>query len=185
MVQKSKILGKPTLIFVTVGTTPFQFRRLFLALDNALKLLPNKPKLIIQSENFSFQWQYKKVSKYTCLAPKKLINVIKTADKIITHASPAILYLISKYSNIMPLVIARNSIFREHASNHQVQFNDFVMHRHPRKLSKYFVCQQHNIETDICNYLLEEKNNNRMLKQIFNQNKKKSITKKIDLYIIK
>jgi UDP-N-acetylglucosamine transferase subunit ALG13 len=185
MVQKSKILGKPALIFITVGTTPFQFNRLFSAVDKTLEQLPTKPKLVVQSENLSYQWQYRNIINKSCFSPNELVNTIKTADKIIAHAGPATLYLIYRYSKILPLIIGRSSIFKEHASNHQSQFANYIMHRHPKKLAKYFISQQHNLRIHIKNYLLDNNVYNKISRLIFNLDKKRSIMKNLELFITK
>jgi UDP-N-acetylglucosamine transferase subunit ALG13 len=127
MVQKNKLLGKPLLVFVTVGTTPFKFDRLFQAIDEAALGIKRPIKLIIQQGESDHQWRYPHVEKYKYLPPNKLINFIKKADKIITHASYGILYFIYKYSKVLPLIVARIHCFNEQVSDHQVFFLKYIL----------------------------------------------------------
>lgn len=126
MVQKGKILGKSILVFVTVGTTPFQFNRLFKAIDEALLELKKPIKLIVQQGESNYQWQYKNVKTYKYLRPDRMIYYIKKADKIITHAGPGSLFLIFKYTKIIPFILARSSVFKEHVNDHQIEFTKFI-----------------------------------------------------------
>lgn len=125
MVSKSQILGKPSLIFVTVGSTNFPFNRLFIAIDNALEELKTNVKLIAQVGPSTYKWKYNNIQLYPFLKPKKIERILSKADKIITHGGPGTLFLISKNTKCMPFIVPRLKIYNEHVNNHQQEFISF------------------------------------------------------------
>lgn len=183
MVQKSKILGKSSLIFVTVGTTNFQFKRLFLALDNVLLQLKIKAQLIVQSIDFSYHWQYKNILIKKCFKPPEMLELIKKADKIVAHAGPGTLYLILKHAKKMPLIIARDRKYQEHVSNHQILFTQFIKNKLNNKQKKYFVIEEKILVNRIKSYFLEDISFINCKIQIFGQSNKASLFIKLDQFI--
>lgn len=166
MVQKSKILGKHPLVFVTVGSTNFQFNRLFSALDPALKVIETTPHLSIQGGNSIYRSSYRCVKKNKFLDPIALTKIIKKADKIITHAGPATLFLITKHAKYMPLVIPRRKEFKEHVDDHQLFFTKFLKKKLPQKYQKYFLVDPV-IDQPIKKYLAEKSQDNILKKYLF------------------
>ena len=61
-------------IFVTVGSTNFQFNRLFSSLDEYL--VNKNVHLVAQTGNSQYKWRYKNINIYNYLEPKKIIYFI-------------------------------------------------------------------------------------------------------------
>lgn len=183
MVQKGKILGKSSLIFVTVGTTNFSFNRLFFVIDNVLSQMKSEAKLIVQSMDLSYQWKYKNVLVEQFFTPLQMKKIIKVSDKIITHAGYGTLFLISQFSKTMPLVVARIFNHKEHVDNHQVLFTEFVKNKFEARLKKYFI----NEETELINYVIEYLSDdlkvNELKSLFFNLNHKKNLFTKLERFI--
>lgn len=146
MVQKSNIIRKSN-ILITFGLTNFEFNRLI----NSLKKLN-----IFEKENK--------------LSPEVFIYFIKNSKKIISHAGPGTIYLITKNAKYMPLIIPRMAKFKEHVDDHQVFFAKFLKKKLPKKLKKYIVIKE-NIDKDLINYLKEKPKKNILKKYLFNKSK--------------
>lgn len=138
MVSKSKILGKSTLILVTVGSTNFNFDRVFKVIDELLLVSKTRPLLIVQKANSKYAWKYTNIIETTFLKPNILIEKIKQADKIISHAGPGNLFLLTHYARYQPFIIPRLSSFQEHIDDHQVYFANFLRKKFPKKIHPYF-----------------------------------------------
>lgn len=160
MVSKSKKLGQPSLILVSVGSTKFPFLRLT---SNLSKLNKNK---------------YKIFDKFT--SPVQFIVLIKKADKIIIHGGLATLFLVVKYAKFMPLVIPRLRKYKEHIDDHQIFFVKYLKNMLPQNLKKYFVTEE-KIDKIIDNYLNEENKINNLSKFLF-LNKKSHLTENLSRY---
>lgn len=145
MVQKSNTNEKPDLL-ITTGLTKSKFTRL----DKILKF------------------------KNEALNPKQLIYKIKIAEKIITHAGPGTLYLITKYAKYFPLIIPRKKKFKEHIDNHQYYFAKFIQEKLPKKYHKYIILNDE-VAKKIENYLREKPKPNVLKKYIFKSNLKEKI----------
>lgn len=184
MVQKSKILGKSSLIFITVGTSNFPFNRLFTAIDNVLTQFKTNVKLIVQSGGCSsYRWQYKNVLIKNFFKPPELIKLIKKADKIIAHAAPGTLYLISKHSKKTPLIVARDPKYQEHVANHQILYAQFIKNKLSNNLKKYFIIEDKILLNCIKSYLLEDVSFSKRKIQIFDQTNKRSLFMRLDRFI--
>lgn len=182
MVSKGKILGRSALLFVTVGSTGFQFERLFSSLDQALIKIGKKTFLVAQVGISQYRFQYKNIAVYNYLSPAKIIYFFKKADKIISHAGPASIYLAVKYAKHIPLILPRRSKFDEHVDNHQLYFTNFLRKQLPKKQQKYFVINSE-IETHIYNYLKEEPKINTLNKYIFKSSGRKKIIQQLEQFI--
>jgi len=181
MVQKSKILGKPLLVFVTVGTTPFKFDRLFQAIDEVALSIDKPIKLIVQQGESDYQWRYQHVAIHKYLPPNKLINFIKKADKIITHGGPGSIFLIQKYTSVLPLIIARLKEFKEHIDNHQVCFLKFLKKKNSALANYIFI--KNDLVSAVKEYL-ENKNYFKIHSKKFISGKNPyKISEKIENYI--
>lgn len=183
MVSESNILGKPPLIFVTVGTTLFPFTRLFKALDIALETIDNNPLVIVQSKVIDYKWRYKNVKIYKEFSPSKLTTYIKNAHKIITHAGLGSIHMISMQSTaVMPLIIARKSSYKEHVDDHQVQFAKFCQKK-VNKMYKNKFLFENDISKQIQIYLHEKCQSNLLSTDIFPESNKKMLQKNLASYI--
>jgi hypothetical protein len=162
MVSKSKILGKPSIILISIGTTEFPFHRVTSKLKNL-----NKDKYKIISD---------------ILLPDKLVSSIKTTDKIIIHGGPATIYLAVKYARFIPLIIPRLVKYGEHVDNHQLYFVKYLRNKLPDNLKKYFVIDE-KVDGLINDYLKEKGVNNNLDKFLFLN--KNELTKNLNLYLNK
>lgn len=182
MVSKGKILGKHTLIFVTIGSTNFQFNRLFLAIDNVLSKLQKEIFLAVQKGNTTYKWRYKHITFCSYIKPVDLINFIKKADKIITHAGPATLYLITKHAKSMPFIVPRISQYGEHVDDHQLFFCEYLKTKIPKTASRYIITD-HYLEQKLKIYLNNKTQSNILKRYLFRFNNKKRLIDRIDEFI--
>lgn len=182
MVSKGKILGKSSLIFVTIGTTNFQFERLFLAVDRIVTTTNRKLYLIVQTGNSYYKWQYDNLVLKSYITPKELISYIKKAERIITHAGSSTLYLIAKYAKNTPLVIARQSKYQEIVDAHQVMFIKFLKKKLPAGIRKFFV-EKEDVEEEIKNYITNKPTQNKLFQYLFYGNNKDNLINQLDNFI--
>jgi UDP-N-acetylglucosamine transferase subunit ALG13 len=182
MVSKSKKLGQPTLIFISIGSTKFSFTRLFTSVDKILNGEKLSSSLLIQQGSDNYVWKYPNVKKIKYLLPKQLINQIKRADKLIIHGGPATIYLVVKYARFMPLIIPRLAKYKEHVDNHQLFFIKYLWKKLPDNLKKYFVFEE-KIDDIIGNYLKEKNINNSLNDFLFLDKNKDEFVNNLDKYI--
>jgi UDP-N-acetylglucosamine transferase subunit ALG13 len=171
-------------IIITIGTTPFEFKRV----NKLIPILLKKKdinKIIFQNTINNFNIYIKKsciknknLKIANNLTPKNLINCIKTADKIIAHGGPATIFLLTKYAKVMPLIIPRLAKYKEHVDDHQLHFVKFLRKKLPKKLKKYLVIKE-DIKNAIENYLKEQKIKNQLKKFLFLNKRKNILIKKI------
>lgn len=181
MVSKGKILGKSSLILLTVGSSSFHFDRLFYFLDKELVKLNENSRLIAQVGNSKYIWRYKNISLFDYLSPDKLASLIKEADKIISHGGLISIYLAVKYSKNNPLIVPRRKEHNEHVDNHQFYFIKFLKEKLPTQLKKYFVDSE--VDLFLRDYLRERPKKNTLGQYLFLDSSKKQITKKLEKFI--
>jgi len=181
MVSKSKILGKSSLIFVTVGSTDFRFDRLFSVVDKGLIKQNHNITLVVQSGNSQYNWLYKKIIIYKYLNPLKINSFIKKADKVISHSGFASIYLGIKYAKNNPLFVPRLAKFAEHVDNHQLFFTEFLRNKVPDRLKKYFLLEE-NIDYNIQNFIKERSKKNTLNKYLFNEFVRKQKAQRIEFH---
>jgi|SRR3989338_5636328 len=182
MVSKGKILGKSALIFVTVGSTNFQFNRLFSAIDESVLKLHKNIFLEVQAGNSQYRWRNRNTNIRDYLRSSKMIEFFKKADKIISHAGPASIYLSVKYSKNVPLIVPRLFGFGEHVDNHQLHFISFLRQKVPRNMSKFFVIDR-DFQESIFNYLKEEPKKNILRQYLFQNSNTTQLYQKLTKFI--
>lgn len=180
MVSERKALGKPHVILVTVGSTSFNFDRVFNSVEKTLKKIKSNATLIVQKGHSKYEWSYTKIRKYTFIKPTEFIDIIKQADKIITHAGPGTLFYISEYTNKQPFIVPRLAEFNEHVDNHQKFFANFLATKLP-KLLKNYVYLDGNLDDRIQMYLEGNDKKNMLSKYIFTG--KKGLCLQLNNYI--
>ena len=181
MVSESKILGKSSVIFVTVGTTPYPFTRLFKAIDQVISTIPEKPKLIVQTGITEYKWEYRNIEKYKYLSPPEMIQIIKMAKKFITHGGFGTMFMIAKYGQYMPLVIARQKRFREHVDDHQKYFIEYFRKTLPKKLQNNFTSER-DLAIPLKTYLIKSSQNINF-GTMFNKKRVNLLEKKLKQYL--
>jgi|SRR3989344_4655713 len=182
MVPKSKLLGKPSLIFVTVGSTNFKFDRLFFFIEKTLLSLKSNTKLIVQTGPSDYKWTYKNIKIKKYLLPYEISLFYSKADRIIIHGGFGSLFLLSKNAKVMPLILPRLRKYREHVNNHQKNFLTFLKNKSPKKLKKYFVDSEF-IEKPILKYIKHIPQKNYIDVLIFSENNKKQLLEQLEQYI--
>lgn len=182
MVSKSNTLGKSTIIFVTVGTTQFQFNRLFKTLNTILIKLNSKATLIAQYGTSTYLFDYKKTKQFAFLTPQELISYIQKADKIITHGGIGSIHTISQHSDYMPLTVARLKDCHEHVNDHQKDFLEYIKKKFPSSYHQYFLTDL-DLETQIETFLIEPSKKNLFGTTLFSKQNNTSLLDNLDNYI--
>ncbi len=108
------------MIFITIGTDHHPFRRVFDWIKEARKqkIIGNNERVLIQHGYTEGDWSTFEAYKF--LPFNKMIEYIKEADLVITHASSTAL-LVMRYGKL-PIVIPRRKHFKEHVDDHQWDF---------------------------------------------------------------
>ena len=155
MVSKSSISRKRPLILVSIGSTDFKFLRVTKCLEK------------IDSH------KYKVIGDF--MPPDELIKLIKKADMIITHAGPGTLYLIAQHSRVMPLIIPRLSVLKEHVDDHQLYFAKYIQKQMQINVRKFFIYDVDPL-LKINKYLIEDKKVNYLHKLFMYPSRNKIIS---------
>ena len=182
MVQKRTILGKPALVYLTIGTTQFQFNRLLSAVDNVLVRLKRNYKLVAQIGNSNYKWQYNNVSIVHELTPPQQVRILKKADYIIMHAGFGTMHMHSLYSKKQPLIVARLSKFKEHVDDHQKKFVDYL-NKHTHNIITTSLRSNKYIAGTVLKHLKNEISS-LASKYFFDSSKKKQILEELRNYLI-
>ena len=107
------------MIFVTVGTEKFPFDRLIRVIDEAKRDGLIEQEVFAQIGAATYLPQSFDYSRFISFG--SMIEYMNAADIIIGHAGVGTV-LLSRQSNKIPIVFARQSAFGEHVDDHQVQF---------------------------------------------------------------
>lgn len=143
------------MIFLTVGTTKFQFNRLIQAVDETLINLKLREDLIIQNGASDYRVLYNKTRIYKEIPYNWMIEYFSKVRVTITASGPATIFLALKYGKNKPLVVPRSSKLGEHVDEHEVLFSQFL-----RKEAKVtVVLPSENIKTIVSRYLQLPDNN--------------------------
>ena len=110
------------MIFVTVGTTKYQFPRLLESIDHALTDTSNTESLIVQSGATNYHFQYPHTHQLSEVSFPKLLTLLQTCRLAIIHGGASTIFQALKYSSSLPLVVPRQPKFHEHLNDHQLIF---------------------------------------------------------------
>lgn len=185
MVSKSKILGKPLVIFVTVGTISLPFYRL---LDSVLRVIDKitykKLEVVIQSGTTKLASIDKipRVKTFPFINPSKMMAYIKNADKIISQTGIATPYQLVRHAEITPLLIPRLKKYGEHVDNHQLEFTQFLKDSVPSEYKKYFVVEEE-LDEIIYKYITEKRKENSLNLFLFKKENRRLVGLKIEEFI--
>ena len=106
------------MIFVTVGTTPFQFNRLLEKIDELIENKKIKDRVVAQIGNSTYKPKH--YDYLTFMTPKEFSKIINKSDLVISHAGAG--SIITVLSQKKPLILVpRLKKFGEHTDNHQLQ----------------------------------------------------------------
>lgn len=182
MVSKRNILGKPSIVFVTIGSTNFQFDRLFSAIDQSMLQLSVTPLLVVQAGVSTYTWSYKHIQQYKYISPVRIRELSKKADKIIVHGGFGTLYSVSKCGGTMPLIVPRLHAYKEHVDDHQRLFIQFLMYKFPVRYRKYLAIEE-NLTTVISWYLQSKFQKNICSSYLFQDTSKDMLIKNLHKYL--
>lgn len=108
------------LIFVTVGSRPYQFDRLFKELDALVEKKVIKEEIFAQIGSSSYQPLHYEYKDY--ISPDEFNEYIKKADIVVSHgASGSIVKALKKRKKV--LGVTRLAKYGEHIDDHQIQMN--------------------------------------------------------------
>ncbi|MCE9675722.1 multidrug MFS transporter [Paraclostridium bifermentans] len=111
------------MIFVTVGTHEQQFDRLIKKIDEMKICGKINEEVFIQTGYSNYE---PKVCKYKSMIGFDEMNELAKQSRIvITHGGPGSIMLPFKYNKV-PIVVPRQSKYREHVDNHQIIFSRFL-----------------------------------------------------------
>lgn len=111
------------MIFVTVGTHEQQFNRLLIAIDRFMSSGIIQEEVIAQvgySTYIPQHYTFKQFFSYD-----EMLDLIKKARMVITHAGPATLFQCWMNAKI-PIVFPRNPQYNEHVDEHQMLFASYL-----------------------------------------------------------
>jgi UDP-N-acetylglucosamine transferase subunit ALG13 len=111
------------MIFVVLGTCPFQFYRLIKAIDEYAKEY-NKDNFFIQIGYTDYLPKHCEYKRF--LSRKKYNDILKETDFLIAHAGIGVVLDAAKYKKKL-IVAARMPELREHSDNHQVQLERILI----------------------------------------------------------
>jgi UDP-N-acetylglucosamine transferase subunit ALG13 len=114
------------MILILTGSHYIPFDRLLNYLKSYLKRNPKEEIVIQAGESKIVVPGAKKVS---YIPHKDLIKLIKKARVVVTHAGPATILEILKFSQCRPIVVPRRKKFFEHVSDHQWYFASYLKRR--------------------------------------------------------
>lgn len=118
--QKSYLWWVFILIFVTVGSRPYPFDRLFKELDNLISQGIIKEPIFAQIGSSKYKPQYFEYEDY--LSPKDFNQKLEDADIVISHGASGSIVKALK-ANKKTIGVTRLERFGEHIDDHQIQMN--------------------------------------------------------------
>ncbi len=110
------------MIFLTVGTSGFQFTRLLKTVDQVLIQKNTQEKLVVQTGYSKHKFGYRNTELAHEFPYNKLIHLLKNARIVITHGGPATVFLSLQYGINKPFVIPRRKNLGEHFNDNQSDF---------------------------------------------------------------
>lgn len=110
------MIGVIQMIFVTVGTSDFDFIRLVKFMDESAKNI--REEIIIQKGKTNYKT--KNCKGFDFIEDKKYHKYMQNARIIITHAGVGSILTCLKY-NKKPVIVPRLKKYGEHIDNHQIE----------------------------------------------------------------
>lgn len=114
------------MIFVTVGTHEQPFNRIIEAVDKLKENNIIKDDVFVQTGYSTYIPKHCDFEKF--LTYDQMEFYAKESDIMITHGGPASIFLAYKYKK-KPIVIPRDSKFKEHVDNHQILFSNRISNK--------------------------------------------------------
>lgn len=114
------------MIFVTLGTISYPFKRLAVFINSYAKEYPNE-KIIIQQGYTRGFIKLRNMELNRFLTVTEMVKKIKSARLVIAHGGEGSIYTILKYSKNKPIVFPRIPTFGEHVDDQQVKAGKFLV----------------------------------------------------------
>lgn len=116
--SKCQILGASCIIFVTIGTSSWQFDRLIKEMDRIAKTIDEE--VLMQIANTNYEPSH---AHYFRFASNECVdNAYKSCRLIVAHAGAGCVLSASRYSKPL-ILVPRRSEFSEHFDNHQIDMS--------------------------------------------------------------
>ena len=115
---------KQSLILVTVGTEKFPFNRLMEWIDNLIQqnlIQLNQEQIVIQYGSCTVT--PRRTNNFSVLPSEEFENILAQARLIIAHCGEGTIDLLSHIKKPF-ILVPRNSQYREHVDNHQMELAD-------------------------------------------------------------
>lgn len=117
------------MILVTVGSTPFPFRRMARFVEHLASIRSSREKIIFQYGHTPPKGILAQTELHPFMSHEKLMDHMKRARVIICHGGPATIYQALSLGKI-PWALPRQKQFGEHVDDHQVYFCRFMKTKH-------------------------------------------------------
>jgi len=131
------------MIFLTLGTTSYPFKRLLGGVDQALISLKSKEILFAQIGVNDYHFRYPHVREFREIPFGRMINLIMSSRVVVAHGGFGTALLCLSYSKHKPVLVPRIKKLGEHVDDHQVFLVDYLAEK---KLAKGILPQDNFIE---------------------------------------
>ncbi|HUD19174.1 MAG TPA: glycosyltransferase [Patescibacteria group bacterium] len=116
------------MILITVGTTPFPFRRMVDLVEQLILIRKHNEAIIFQHGDTACTLSGKNVFLYQTLPFQRMQRYIQKARVVVCQGGPATIYQAIAAGKI-PFVLPREKKFGEHVNDHQVFYCDILKKR--------------------------------------------------------
>lgn len=131
------------MIFLTLGTTSYSFKRLLEGVDQALITLKSKEILFAQIGVNDYCFRYSHVKVFKEIPFGQMINLFIISRVVVAHGGLGTALLCLSYSKHKPVLVPRIKNLGEHIDNHQIFLVDYLAEK---KLVKGILPQDNFIE---------------------------------------
>lgn len=113
------------MIFVTLGTVSYPFKRLAVFINSYAKEHP-KEKIIIQQGYTQAFVKLRNMELNRFLTVTEMVKKIKSARIVIAHGGEGSIYTILKYAKNKPIIFPRVPALGEHVDDQQIKASEFL-----------------------------------------------------------
>lgn len=122
------------MIYITTGTTQYDFKRLFANLEIALTKLSSSEKVIIQACQTNWKPKLKNICLVKRVSYQDNILFFKKSRITICHGGISSIILAINHCQNKAVVVPRYAKYNEHINNHQVDFCKEIKNHYPVEL---------------------------------------------------
>lgn len=113
------------MIFVTLGTVSYPFKRLAVFINAYAKEYPNE-KIIIQQGYTQGFIKLRNMELNRFLTVTEMVKKIKSARLVIAHGGEGSIYTILRYAKNKPIIFPRIPTLGEHVDDQQIKASEFL-----------------------------------------------------------